>query len=129
MKTAFIIYCKAVGLYALLTLPALLLPYIYIISLAYVLFYGWFAWALFTGLYLIIDRLLFDYGIKVMLLFISVIVSVAFAFQMLEVLHVEDNVWHAGEFILFPFVAVIGGWISICLSGERIRSSHTIQEQ
>lgn len=129
MKTAFIIYCKAVGLYALLTLPALLLPYIYFISLMYVLFYGWFAWALFTALYILIDRVLFDYGFKVMLLFIAVIVSVAFAFQMLEVLHVEENVWHSGEFILFPFVAVIGGWVSICISGERIRSSQIIQEQ
>jgi len=126
MKTAFIIYCKAVGMYALITLPVLIVPYMYIISLVYVLFYGWFAWALFTALYVMVDRYLFNYGLKVMLLFIAVIISVAFAFQMLEVLHVEENVWHCGEFILFPFVAVIGGWISICMSGERIRSSQII---
>jgi hypothetical protein len=52
---------------------------------------------------------------------------VAFAYHMLGVLGVEENVWNSG-FIVFPFTAVIAGWISVCVSKERIRSSCTANE-
>ena len=41
MKTAFIIYCKAVGMYALITLPVLIVPYMYIISLVGISMHVW----------------------------------------------------------------------------------------
>jgi hypothetical protein len=122
MKTAFVIYCRAVGLYALLTLPAIMVPIMYIISLVYVLIFGWFAWFAFTLLYLAINNLISGYLFKLLALFPAVAVSVAFAFQMLEILDVEKDVWNSG-FLIFPFAAVITGWVSVCVSKERIRNS------
>jgi len=122
MKASFIIYCRAVGLYALFTLPALAIPLMYIISLFYVLTFGWFAWIAFTVMYLIIDNLVFDFVLKLMALFVAVVIAVAFAYYMLGITIIKDDIWHTG-FIAFPFAAVITGWISACISKERIRSS------
>lgn len=128
MKTSFIIYSRAVGLYALLTLPAMVIPEMYIFSLIYVLMYGWFAWFVFTALYMIINNLLFDFVSKLFTLFLAVIVAVAFAYQMLGLLQGMGDVWHSG-FIIFPFAAVITGWISVCISREKIRSSCYLQKE
>jgi len=127
MKTGFVIYCRAVGLYALLTLPAMAIPPMYATSLMYVLIYGWFACFVFTLLYITMDKLPLDFVLKLSVLFVSVVVSVAFAYHMLGVLGVEEDVWHS-EFIIFPFAAVIAGWISVCVSVEKIRSSCTAKE-
>ena len=122
MKTAFIIYIKAVGIYALLTIPALMLPPMYLISMMIVLIYGWFAWALFTVIYVTIVFCNFDYAMKMVILVIGVIASVAFAFQMLEILKVEEDVWHSG-FLIFPIAGVVAGWISLIVSRRKIESS------
>jgi hypothetical protein len=127
IKTPFAIYCRALGLYALLTLPALYFPGMYIISLMYVLMYGWFAWSFFTLLYVAVDIFPLHIVLKLSALFIAVVISVAFAYHMLGVLGVEENVWHSG-FIIFPFAAVIAGWISVCISSEKIRSSCYVKE-
>ena len=126
MKTSFIIYCRAIGLYALLTLPAMYLPVMYFISIMYVVMYGWFAWFVFTLLYLPVSRLVYDFGMKLASLFVSVLIAVGFAYHMIGVLKVEEDVWHS-EFIIFPFVAVIAGWISVCISGDRIRSASALK--
>ena len=128
MKTALVIYCRALGVYGLLTLPALLMPILYIMSLMYVLLYGWFAWLVFTLFYLLLNKLPLDFVPKLFALFTAVVIAVACAYQMIEVLGVEDDVWHS-SFIIFPFVAVIAGWISVCVSGEKIRSSCYLQEE
>jgi hypothetical protein len=122
MKTPFLIYCRAVGLYALLTLPALVVPVMYLISLIFVLMYGWFAWFVFTLQYVVIDKFPLDFVLKLSALFMAVVISVAFAYHMLGVLGVEEDVWNS-EFIVFPFAAVVAGWISVCVSRETIRTS------
>ena len=109
MKTPFIIYIRAVGIYALLTIPALFFPIMYIISIMYVLFYGWFAWAIFTFIYLVTTFCNPAYHIKMGILTIAVVVAVLFAFQMLEVLGVQDNIWDSGGFLLFPVAAIFSG--------------------
>lgn len=119
MTTPFIIYLRAVGIYAAVTLPALVLPIMYIISFAYVLMYGWFAWALFTLIYLVIKRTEVNSTAKVFLLLCGVVVAVVFAFQMLEVLNVESNIWRSGLFLLFPAGAVIAGWISVFITESK----------
>ena len=124
METPFIIYIRAVGIYALLTLPAVILPIMYFISMVYVLFYGWFAWAVFMIIYVITIFCNPSYLVKIIILTIGVVVAVLFAFQMLEVLGVEQNIWHSGEFLLFPLAAVIAGWISLSLSKERVKQSN-----
>ena len=120
MATPFIIYIRAVGIYALLTIPALLLPIMYFISIVYVLFYGWFAWAVFTIIYLVTIFCNPTYLAKIVLLAVGVVIAVLFAFQMLEVLRVEKDIWHSGEFLFFPLAAVFSGWISLGRSSRRI---------
>ncbi len=121
MKIPFIIYARAIGLYALVTIPALMLPVMYFISLVYVLFYGWFAWIMFTIIYLLIVRRSISFGVQFTVLFAGIVVSVLFAFQMLEVLNVESRIWQSGMFLLFPVGAVMAGWISLFQSRNRIR--------
>ena len=117
----FIIYTKAIGSYALLTLPAIMIPEIYIISLFYVLLYGWFAWALFTIIYLAVVQRSISYNVQLAVLYAGVIVSVLFAFQMLQVFRIEENIWHSGPFLLFPAGAVLAGGISLFQSRIKIR--------
>ena|SRR5215204_2416818 len=121
MKTPFIIYIKAVGIYALITIPALGMPIMYFISMVYVLFYGWFAWGVFTIIYLVTVFCNPGFLSKMIILSIAVVVAVAIAFQMLEVLKVENNIWNSEPFLLFPLAAVISGWISLSACAKRIR--------
>ena len=122
--TPFIIYVRAVGIYCLLTIPSLGLPFMYLISITYVLIYGWFAWAVFTIIYFITVFCNPNFIAKMSILFIGVIVAVALSFQMIEVLKTEDNVWHAGAFLLFPLAAVFSGWISLYVSREKIKATN-----
>jgi hypothetical protein len=119
MKTAFEIYIRAVGIYALLTIPALVFPIMYLISLGYVLTFGWFAWFLFTVIYLITDRSRFNYNSRFSILFLGVVISVAFAYNMIGVFDNEEELWDTG-LLIFPFAAVIAGWISLCISRRKI---------
>jgi len=121
MKTPFIIYIRAVGIYALITIPALAMPVMYFISMMYVLFYGWFAWAVFTTIYLVTVFCNPGLKSKMVILSMGVVAAVAFAFQMLEVLAVQKNIWNSGPFLLFPLAAVISGWISLSASTGRVR--------
>ncbi|HMK26246.1 MAG TPA: hypothetical protein VK483_09475 [Chitinophagaceae bacterium] len=121
MKIPFIIYTRAIGLYALLTLPAIMIPVIYFISLFYVLFYGWFAWVLFSIIYLVVVQRSISYHVQLAVLYAGVVVSVLFAFQMLQVLRVEEKIWNSGPFLLFPAGAVFAGWISLFQLRIKIR--------
>ena len=122
MKTPFIIYIRAVGIYALLTIPTLFLPIMYIISIMYVLFYGWFAWPGFAFIYLVTVFCNPNYHVKMGILAAAVVVAVLFAFQMLEVLKVEENICQSGGFLLFPLAAVVSGWLSLNISRERVKN-------
>ena len=124
MATSFNIYIRAVGIYALITLPALVLPVMYFISMVYVVFYGWFAWALFTFIYFITVFCNPQFFTKMSILSIAVVVAVAFAFQMLEVLGVEKNIWQSGGCLLFPLAAVFSGWISLAVSRKKVRQAN-----
>jgi len=123
MKLPFIIYIRAVGIYPLLTIPALIFPIMYIISMMYVLFYGWFAWALFTIIYLITIFCNPSYLTKMIILILGVVVSVLFAFEMLEILGAEKDIWNSGGFLLFPFAAIFSGWISLVQSRKKIEAA------
>lgn len=120
MKTPFTIYIWSVGVYCLLTLPAMLLPIMYMISIFYVLIFGWFAWALFTIIYWIVNKTATIYAEKMLLLSIAVPVSVAFAFQMIEVFKAWENVWNSGILLLFPLAATVSGWISLFTARKQV---------
>ena len=122
MTTAFIIYIRAVGIYMLVTLPVLIAPFMYILSAFYVLIYGWFAWALFSLIY-VLSRYLKVYETRMAVLVPGVVVSVAFAFHMLGIYNPELDVWNAGGFLLFPVAGVLAGWISLSMSWKTIRNT------
>lgn len=129
MKIPFIIYIWSVGLYCLLTLPAIVLPIMYMISVFYVLSFGWFAWALFSIIYIVVDKTVVVSITKMFLLFTAVPVAVAFAFQMIEVFDAERNIWNSGAFLLFPLAATVSGWISLFAAAKRIQYSAAEQLQ
>jgi|SRR6185295_13459686 len=122
--TPFLIYVRAVGIYCLLTLPAIVLPVMYLVSITYVLIYGWFAWAVFTIIYFITVFCNLNFRTKMSILFAGVVTAVALSFQMLEVLKAEYNVWHSGAFLLFPLAAVVSGCISVYVSREKIKAAN-----
>ncbi|HEV7780963.1 MAG TPA: hypothetical protein VGO58_06835 [Chitinophagaceae bacterium] len=121
MKTAFTIYVRAIGIYCLVTLPIIMLPIMYFNSLFYVAIYGWFAWGLFTTIYLLTDYFRLNFPSRMLVLVIGTVLSVAFAYQVMEILHVEDDVWHS-EFIWFPAGAVIAGWVSLFTLYEKVKA-------
>ncbi len=122
MKTAFIIYMRGVGLYALMSLPLVLIPRVYFTSMMFVLTYGWIACCLFTLLYCVLDRFSLGFLPKTFGLFVAVAIGTGCAYHAIEITGVEDNVWES-VFVIFPFIAMISGWISICISKEEIRNS------
>lgn len=127
MLISFIIYIRAIGFYLLFTLPLIIMPLLYFVSALYVLFYGWFAWALFTIIYHISGQSK-TYGIRMLILVLGVLASVCFAFHMLQVLGVEEAVWNSGGYLLVPLIAVIAGWVSLYMSAREIRVKFDMQE-
>ena len=128
MSTAVIIYFRAYGIYALISLPAILMPLIYIISLFYAFVYGLFACITFCLLYVITMRATTNYYLRMLWLTLAVPACVAFAFHMIEVSRSENNVWNSGIFLLFPAAATVAGWISLGVSAARIKNgSSTIE--
>ncbi len=121
MKTAVEIFFRAIGIYALFTIPVLGSPIIYVISMVYVLSFGWFAWALFTIISFTGVNATRSYRARIFLLIVGIPVSVAFSFQMIEVFAAERNVWYSGAFLGFPIAATISGWISLFFSAKRYR--------
>lgn len=119
MKLPFMIFIKAVGIYALLTLFMITVPIMYFFSLGYVLTFGWFAWFLFTLIYVTANNFRLGYSVNFLLLFIGVPGSVAFAYNMIGVFGAERDVWHS-EFLFLPLLAVIAGWISLYVSRRKI---------
>jgi hypothetical protein len=121
MKTPFEIFFRAIGVYALFTIPVLGSPIIYVISMAYVLSFGWFAWALFTIISFTSVNATRLYRARLFFLIVGVPVSVAFSFQMTGVFTADKNVWHSGVFLAFPMAGTISGWISLFFSAKRYR--------
>ena len=122
--TPFIIYARAIGIYCLLTIPALDLPIMYLISMTYVLIYGWFAWAIFTIIYFITVFCNPNFIAKMSILVLAVVAAVTLSFEMIEALKTENDVWQSGTFLLFPLAAVISGWISLYVSREKIKAAN-----
>jgi hypothetical protein len=119
MATSFIIFIRAIGIYALFTIPVIFSPPIYIISMLYVITFGWFACALFIFISLVTINTTSSFAIRMPVLALAVPLSVAFAFQLIEVFGWERDVWHSGGFLMFPVAATISGWVSLMLSAQR----------
>jgi hypothetical protein len=130
MKTSTTIFFRAIGVYLLLTLPALLEPIFYIYSALFMLMYCWFAGIIFCVVFYILQATQVKYNIANIVLIITIPISVAIALQLMEVFGTWDNVWQAGTLLLFPFAAAVAGWISKYQSRQDIKvifSSPTIE--
>ncbi len=121
IKTSFLVFIRAIGIYLLITIPALAAqPVIYELSAGYVLSFGWIAAILFLFLFFIIQKIKIDILVKNLLLYTSIAIAVIIAFQMMEVTGAQHRIWQSGAFLLFPAVAIISGWISAAISRGKI---------
>ena len=123
IKTNLLVFIRAIGIYLLITLPAMAAePYMYLVSAAYALGFGWIAAALFLLLFYIVKKIKTDILVKNILLYTSVAIAVVVAFQMMEVTGAQYRIWQSGVFLLFPAIAVISGWISLAISRRKIKN-------
>ena len=121
VKLVFYLFLRAVGIYLLITLPALLvLPEMYILSALYALGFGWIAGLVFLLFFCLVQRIRIQTAAKKTLLYVAVVAGVALAFQLMEVTGVQQRIWQSGICLLFPAIAVISGWISIAVSMRAI---------
>lgn len=124
----FLIFVTALGIYALLTLPALMAPIIYVISLCYAFMYGWIALIVFAAGFYIVVKTISDPVAVMTSLSLLVVASVAIAFHVLGECNKDLNAWHSGGFLLFPLMAVVAGIISLFMAKDKILSIHTSNE-
>lgn len=126
MITTLTIYIRAFFIYAIITLPSLVLPLMYLLSLGYAFIFGWFAWLLFSWIHLVAVTVKAAHQYRLLILSIAVPVAVAFAFQMIEVFNAYDNVWQSGVFLLFPLAATIAGWVSLGISDKQSQAAQLV---
>lgn len=127
MITTLTIYIRAYFIYAVITLPALVFPLMYLLSLGYAFIFGWFAWLLFSLIHLVTGTFSPAHQYRLLILSIAVPVAVAFAFQMIEMFDAYDNVWQSGVFLLFPLAATIAGWVSLGISEKQSQAVQQVE--
>lgn len=126
MIDSFIIYLRAFGWYAFLTIPALIFPPLYIISLAMAALFGLFALGLFSLVYVFAKKHISDAKRFWAVLVIAVPCCVLFAFQMIELFGAWENIWESGALLIFPLFAMASGWISVAISENKSRETNTL---
>jgi hypothetical protein len=111
IKTSFLVFIRALGIYLLITLPAMAAePYLYLLSAACAISFGWIAAVLFLLLFYIVKKIKADILGKNILLYTSVAIAVVVAFQMMEVAGAQYRIWQSG------------GWISLAISRRKIKN-------
>jgi len=123
MKLSFIIYLQAVGFYLLLTLPTLTVPVIYMFSAMYATTAGLVAWAVFAVVFLIVNHQKPSINVTKATLFTTIVFAVAAAYKVLLLVAMPGReFWRVDEFIAFPIVAVLAGWIGIAINLRSIKA-------
>lgn len=122
-----IIFIRAIGIYALLTIPVLFAPVIYIISMYYVIVFGWIAFALFLPAYYLILHFIKPVGVAMPILSLVIIISVALAFHVLGLCYPHLEAWNSEGFLLFPAAGALAGIISLFISKNKIIATQTQQ--
>ncbi|MEO5681918.1 MAG: hypothetical protein ABIQ88_04710 [Chitinophagaceae bacterium] len=121
VRTGLIVFIRAMGIYLLLTIPALAaLPAMYLLSAGYALSFGWIAAIFFLIAFYLLRIMKMSVRARHMLLYMAAAVAVLIAFQMMEITGAWDHIWQSGAFLLFPGAAVMAGWISLAVSGKAI---------
>ena len=101
------------GWYLILTLPSIIMPIMYVMSLGIMLAVCWIAGLLFFFSCQIIEGFKASYTIKVNITYGIAAFAVAAAFQAVEAFRLWDHVWQSEGFLLFPLAAVMAAWIAI----------------
>lgn len=122
IRSGFIVFIRAIGIYLLVTLPVLGVPFVYLISAVYAASFGWIAGVIFILTMLVLPRLKTGVSVKMMLLYALVVIAVAGAYEMMEVLGTEQDIWQLSGVLAFPVAAIAAGWISLAISKKTIKT-------
>jgi len=121
IKEIVLVFIKAIGIYLLLTVPALVaMPLIYEMSALYAISFGWIAGFLFLFIFYFLQKLHMDNNGKYFLCCMAVVLCVGIAFETMEVTGAQHHIWQSGTCLLFPLAAVLSGWLSLFISRQRI---------
>ncbi len=121
MKIPFIIYAQALGIYMVLSLPALFEPAIYLISATYAFCTGFVAMIAFAAVFLVLHLIKASAGIATAVLFLSIVIAVMMAYAVL--LRIEmprRSFWYVDEFTFFPVAAIVSGWVATGINYRKI---------
>jgi hypothetical protein len=121
MRTPFIIFARAIGLYLLFTIPAIAIPFMYAYSAFLAIVFGSAAGLIFVCFYLFISTTNISFQRKRNLLFVFVLLGVACQLFPDRLFDAADQLWDFNLFLVFPAIAVISGWASLFISRNAIR--------
>lgn len=128
MKIPFIVFTRAIALYLLFTLPAMVLPFMYVYSAFLAVAFGAAAGMLFIGCYMLIAKCNIPYKTKFTVLSATVPIGVTTSYLLIGWLNAADGLWGISPFLVFPGVAVIAGWASLFISRKKIKEQFDSEE-
>lgn len=121
MKTALSTFLYGIVIYAIITIPAMIMWIVYFISILYVVTFGWAAFLVFAAcVYLLKQLTAFPAFIKWSIIYISVVIGVCVGLQLIETCKQQENVWEINTFSLFPLAAIVAGCISVYINRKAI---------
>ena len=99
--------------YTILTLPSLLLPPMYFMSLIFALQVCWIAGLFFILMAYLLKQLSIKAENKVATLYPIALLGVWIAFLFIEVFKLWKNIWQDMSLLLFPLAALVAAWLAI----------------
>lgn len=121
MKLIFSIYIYALGLYACFSLPALLNPGLYIISLFFALVTSLASLLVFAVLFAVLAVSRLRLPVVYSLLFIAVPVAVLGPLALFFRVSIEFLFDFHDYISFFPLAAIMAGWASLAINHRKIR--------
>ena len=120
MNTVFVVFIRAIFLYLVFTLPALIVPIMYLYSVFFTACVCWIAGLIFATGFTILKQFSIDLSTKYYTLFLFVILGVWLAFECIELFHLWNYIWRDTTFLLFPLAALVSGCISLFISKQEV---------
>ncbi len=113
------LFMKTMLVYAIFTLPLLLFGVMYLVSLLCALVLGMITICIFCSFVSLLCHCRIKARSGYILLYLALFVAVALTFQLLQ-WWMDINYWQAGAAFIFPFIAIIAGWIAIYSGRKKI---------
>lgn len=121
MKTALRTFLFAIVIYAIITIPSMIMWIVYFISILYAITFGWAAFLVFAVcLYLVKKLTACSAFIKWSTIYISIAIGVSVGLQLIETCKQQEHVWELNVFSLFPLAAIVAGCISTYINRKEI---------